>query len=139
MSPAPAIPLDALAQQLTALGLDHAATALPELIETAARERLDPSAFLGRVLTRHLERKDERRIATMLTLSGLPTGKTNETYDWGFQPKSDRRQLDALATCSSVPLSCANTRMCSSWARPASARVISPAASASRPSRTASR
>lgn len=102
MSPAPAIPLDTLAQQLTALGLEHAASALPELVETAARERLDPSAFLGRVLTRQLERKDERRIATMLTLSGLPTGKTLETYDWGFQPKADRRQLDALATCSFV-------------------------------------
>lgn len=38
----------------------------------------------------------------MLTLSGLPTDKTLETYDWGFQPKADHRQLDALATCSLV-------------------------------------
>ncbi|GMV09511.1 MAG: ATPase AAA [Gemmatimonadota bacterium] len=102
MSPAAPLPLDTLAQQLTALGMEHAASALPELIETAAREHLDPSAFLGRVLTRQLERKDERRIATMLTLSGLPSGKTLETFDWGFQPKADRRQLDALATCSFV-------------------------------------
>ncbi|HMS01347.1 MAG TPA: IS21-like element helper ATPase IstB, partial [Gemmatimonadaceae bacterium] len=104
MSPGtPAAPaLDALAGQLTALGLEHAASALPELLETAARERLDPSAFLGRVLTRQLERKDERRIATMLTLSGLPGGKTLEDFDWAFQPKADRRQLDALATCSFV-------------------------------------
>lgn len=96
------LPLDTLAQQLTALGVEHAATALPELIETAAREHLEPSAFLGRVLTRQLERKDERRIATMLTLSVLPSGKTLETFDWGFQPKADRRRLDALATCSFV-------------------------------------
>jgi DNA replication protein DnaC len=102
MSPAPTLPLDTLAQQLTALGLEHAASALPELVETAARERLDPSAFLSRVLTRQLERKDERRIATMLTLSGLPGGKTLESFDWGFQPKVDRRQLEALATCSFV-------------------------------------
>lgn len=104
MSPGtPAVPaLDALAGQLTALGLEHAASALPELLETAARERLDPSAFLGRVLTRQLERKDERRIATMFTLSGLPGGKTLEDFDWAFQPKADRRQRDALATCSVV-------------------------------------
>lgn len=102
MSPAAPLPLDPLAQQLTALGMEHAASALPELIETAAREHLDPSAFLGRVLTRQLERKDERRIATMLTLSGLPSGQTLETFDWGFQPKADRRQLDALATGSFV-------------------------------------
>jgi DNA replication protein DnaC len=102
MSPAPTLPLDTLAQQLTAPGLEHAASALPELVETAARERLDPSAFLSRVLTRQLERKDKRRIATMLTPSGLPGGKTLESFDWGFQPKVDRRQLEALATCSSV-------------------------------------
>lgn len=102
MSPAAALPLDTLAQQLTALGLEHAASALPELVEAAAREGLDPTAFLGRVLTRQLERKDERRIATMLTLSGLPSGKTLDAFDWGFQPRADRRQLEALATCSFV-------------------------------------
>ena len=55
MSPAPVIPLDTLAHQLTALGLEHAATALPELVETATRERLDATALLGRILTRQLE------------------------------------------------------------------------------------
>lgn len=98
MSPAAPLALDTLPAKLTALGMEHAATALPELIETAAREHLDPSAFLGRVLTRHLERKDERRIATMLTLSGLPSGITLETFDSGFQPNADSRQLEALAT-----------------------------------------
>lgn len=102
MRPAAPLPFDTLAPQRTALGREHAATALPEPMETAAREHLDPSAFPGRVLTRQLERKDERRIATMLTLSGLPSGKTLETFDWGFQPKADRRQLEALATCSFV-------------------------------------
>ena len=51
MSPAAPLPLTTLAAQLTALGMEHAATALPQLIDTAAREHLDPSAFLGRVLT----------------------------------------------------------------------------------------
>ena len=54
------------------------------------------------VCTRQLERKDERRIATMLKLSGLPPGKTLESFDWSFQPRVDRRQLEALATCSFV-------------------------------------
>lgn len=56
-------------------GQQHSASALPELVETAALER-------GRILTRQLERNAERRVATMLTLSGLPGGKTHETYDW---------------------------------------------------------
>src|SRR5690606_35943733 len=50
--------------------------------------------------TRELERKDERRVSTMLKLSGLPPGKTLEGFDWRFQPGADRRQLEALATCS---------------------------------------
>lgn len=92
--------LDPLAAKLTALGLDYPATVLPELLEQAAREGLSPTAFLDLVLTGELERKDERRVTTMLKLSGLPTGKTLEDFDWGFQPKADRRQLEALATCS---------------------------------------
>ncbi|GJG89855.1 ATPase AAA [Gemmatimonadetes bacterium T265] len=97
----PALPdLDPLAAKLTALGLDYPAGVLPELLEQAAREGLSPTAFLDLVLTGELERKDERRVTTMLKLSGLPPGKTLEDFDWGFQPKADRRQLEALATCS---------------------------------------
>jgi DNA replication protein DnaC len=92
--------LDALASKLTALGLDYPATVLPELLEQAARESLSPTAFLDLVLTGELERKDERRVTTMLKLSGLPAGKTLEDFDWSFQPRADRRQIEALATCS---------------------------------------
>lgn len=94
--------LEPLAQKLTALGLDHPAGCLPELVETATREKLAPTAFLDLVLTRQLERKDERRITTMLMLSGLPPGKTLEDFDWTFQPRVDRRQLETLATCSFI-------------------------------------
>lgn len=98
----PALTLEPLAAQLTALGLEHSASCLPELVERATREQLGPTAFLALILTRQLERKDERRVATMLMLSGLPTGKTLEEFDWGFQPRADRRQLETLATCSFV-------------------------------------
>jgi DNA replication protein DnaC len=63
---------------------------------------LSATAFLDLILTRQLERKDERRVQTMLKLSGLPAGKTLEDFDWAFQPRVDRRQIDALATCSYV-------------------------------------
>lgn len=91
--------LDPVVTKLAALGLEYPASALPELLEQAAREDLSPLAFLDLLLTSQLERKDERRITTMLKLSGLPPGKTLEDFDWGFQPKADRRQLDPLATC----------------------------------------
>jgi DNA replication protein DnaC len=102
-APSAALPsLDPLAAKLASVGLDHPASCLPELIEEATREALSATAFLDLVLTRQLERKDERRVQTMLRLSGLPQGKTLEDFDWAFQPRVDRRQIEALATCSFI-------------------------------------
>lgn len=91
--------LDPVIAKLSTLGLEYPAAALPELVEQAARDALSPLAFLDLLLTGQLERKDERRITTMLKLAGLPPGKTLEDFDWGFQPKADRRQIEVLATC----------------------------------------
>lgn len=91
--------LDPVIAKLSTLGLEYPAAVLPELVEQAAREALSPLAFLDLLLTGQLERKDERRVTTMLKLSGLPPGKTLEDFDWGFQPKADRRQIETLATC----------------------------------------
>lgn len=99
---APMVSLDPVAAKLVALGLDHPAGCLGELAEQAVREKLSPVAFLELVLSEELERKDERRVTTMLKLSGLPPGKTLEDFDWSFQPRADRRQIELLATCSFV-------------------------------------
>ncbi len=101
--------LDPVIAKLSTLGLEYPATVLPELVEQAARDALSPLAFLDLLLTGQLERKDERRVTTMLKLSGLPPGKTLEDFDWGFQPKADRRQIETLATCQYLrerPMSC---------------------------------
>ena len=93
------VDLDAVAERCQALKLVHAAECLPELVEEASREDLSPLKFFDRVLEREIERKDERRIATSLRLSGLPVGKTFEAFDWTFQPRADRSKLELLATC----------------------------------------
>jgi DNA replication protein DnaC len=98
-SPSGTTTLDPVIAKLSTLGLEYPAAALPELVEQAARDALSPLAFLDLLLTGQLEHKDERRITTMLKLSGLPPGKTLEDFDWGFQPKADRRQIETLATC----------------------------------------
>ena len=98
----PSVTLDPIAEKLTALGLGYPASCLPELVEQASREELSPISFLDLVLTGELERKDERRVSTMLKLSGLPPGKTLEDFDWSFQPRVDRHQIQALATCSYI-------------------------------------
>ncbi len=98
----PKVDLDVTAERCEALKLVYAAQCLPELLEEASRENLSPVHFLDRVLEQELERKNERRIATSLRLSGLPTGMTLEGFDRTFQPRADRGQLDALATCAFV-------------------------------------
>ncbi|HSL72049.1 MAG TPA: ATP-binding protein, partial [Longimicrobiales bacterium] len=94
------VDLDQVTERCATLGLTYAAECLSELVEEAAREDLPPVRFLDRVLEREIERKQERRVTTSLKLSGLPTGKTLEAFDWTFQPRADRSKLEALATCS---------------------------------------
>jgi len=96
------VDLDAVAERCERLKLTHIAECLPELVEEATRNDLAPVTFLGLVLEREIERKDERRIATSLKLSGLPVGKTLEGFDWTFQPRVDRAKIEALATCAYV-------------------------------------
>lgn len=112
------VDLDHITEQCHALKLVHRAECVAELVEEASRDDLTPVRFLER----ELERKNERRIATSLKLSGLPIGKTFEAFDFSFQPRVDRGKIDALATCADVR----RARTCSSWAHPASARAASP-------------
>ena len=95
----PATDLSALLAQLSRLGLDFAAEALPGLLTRAVKEDLGPPALLGRLLSGELERREERRVRTSLKLSGLPTGQTLANFDFAFQPAVERSKLEALATC----------------------------------------
>ena len=96
------VDLDHIAEQCQSLKLLHTAECVAELAEEASREDMSPVKFLDLVLERELERKNERRIATSLRLSGLPVGKTLEGFDWTFQPRVDRSKVDTLATCAYV-------------------------------------
>ena len=102
MSARAKVDLDTTAERCLTLGLTHAADSLAELVEEASRENLSALGFFHRVLEREIERKTERRVATSLKLSGLPTGKTLEGFDWTFQPRADRTKLEMLATCAFV-------------------------------------
>jgi DNA replication protein DnaC len=102
MSRTPRVDLDRIAERCASLGLVYAAERLGELLEEAARDDLTPASFLERVLEREADRKNERRVATSLKLSGLPQGKTLEGFDWTFQPRADRQKLEMLSTCAYV-------------------------------------
>jgi DNA replication protein DnaC len=94
--------LSVLLGQLSRLGLDFAADALPGLLARAVKEDLGPPAFLEQLLRGELERREERRVRTSLQHSGLPSGPTLANFDFAFQPAVERSKLEALATCAWV-------------------------------------
>ena len=94
------VELDQTRDALLALGLEHAAAALPELISKAVKEELAPHRFLDELLSIESHHREERRVRTSLRLSALPVGQTLMSFDWSFQPDLDRRRMETLATCS---------------------------------------
>ena len=94
------IELDQTKDALLALGLEHAAEALPDLISKAIKDELAPHRFLDELLAIESHHREERRLRTSLRLSALPIGQTLANFDWSFQPDLDRRRVDTLATCS---------------------------------------
>ena len=54
--------------------------------------------FLHLVCQREQESREECRVRTGLKLSGLPGGKTLDTFDFAFQHSVDKSQIDPLAT-----------------------------------------
>ena len=107
----PTVTLDPLAAKLTALGPDYPASCLPELVDQATRDELSPTSFLDLVLGAELERKDERRVTTMLKLSGLPPGRPWRTSTGassrGWTGGRSRRWRPA-ATSGRRPTSCSS-------------------------------
>lgn len=94
--------LDKTREVMLALGLEHGAGALGELISKAVKDELAPHRFLDELLSVELGHREERRVRTSLRLSALPIGQTLANFDWSFQPDIDRRRVETLATCSWV-------------------------------------
>jgi len=96
---APQVDLDRTRERLTKLGLVHAAETLGEHVAAAVKETHAPHRFLDTLLEAELSARDERRVRTSLRLSGLPTGQTIASFDFGFQPSVERSRIETLATC----------------------------------------
>jgi DNA replication protein DnaC len=85
-------------QRLADLGLDQAVDALGDLVGRSVSENWNPLTFLAEVLAAETGRREERRVATSLRLSGLPTGQTLRDFDFAFQPAIERARIETLAT-----------------------------------------
>lgn len=98
-TPQPKVDLDATRERLHKVGLPRAADELDRLISEAVQGNISPHRFLDRMLEEELRHREERRVRTSLTLSGLPTGQTLANFDFAFQPSIERSRIETLATC----------------------------------------
>jgi hypothetical protein len=69
--------LDKTREGMLALGLEHGAAALSELISRAVKDELAPHRFLDELLSIEIGHREERRVRTSLRLSALPVGQTH--------------------------------------------------------------
>jgi DNA replication protein DnaC len=95
----PKVELDQTRDALLALGLEHGASALADLVMRAVKDDLAPHRFLDELLRTEIHHREERRVKTSLRLSALPPGQTLADFDWSFQPDIDRKRVETLATC----------------------------------------
>jgi len=93
-----AVSYERVRDHLEQLKLDAALTALDPVLESAQkRERLTVEV-LDELLGIELAARFERRVATNLKLSGLPTVKTLEEFDFDAQPQVPKDTVEELAT-----------------------------------------
>lgn len=97
-APRAKLDIDVTREKLTALGCGYAAAALEPLLAEAVRSELAAHLFLERLLDAERAGREERRIATMLKSSKIPTGQTLENFDFAFQPAIERSRIETLAT-----------------------------------------
>jgi DNA replication protein DnaC len=72
---------------------------LDTLLQEASAQELPSSDFLDRLLTEEVTATEEKHVTMRTAMARFPYRKTLESFDCGFQPSVDRKQLQELATC----------------------------------------
>jgi DNA replication protein DnaC len=88
--------LERLQSNLSRLRLPRVSALLPDMVNSAQSQGKSYLTFLDELLEEEVAQKEQRRIETLLKLSGLPFNKTIDEFDFSFQPKLDRKQVMAL-------------------------------------------
>jgi DNA replication protein DnaC len=87
---------------LEGLGLEQAAAVLEARLEAATQQQRPYAEFLADLLGVEAAARRERYLRTRLRLAHLPVQRTLESFDFGFQPSIDKRQVKDLATLAFV-------------------------------------
>jgi DNA replication protein DnaC len=88
-----------LQDSLTRLRLLKSRERLEALLQAASAEELSYADFLDRLLGEEVASKTQKNITMRTSLAPFPFVKGLESFDFGYQPSLDKKQLMTLATC----------------------------------------
>jgi DNA replication protein DnaC len=91
--------IERLGEHLRKLRLLKSGERLEAMLQHAAAQELPYAEFLERVLGEEVAAKASKNIAMRTAMARLPFVKPLETFDFGYQPSIDRKQLQTLASC----------------------------------------
>ncbi|HEU5283054.1 MAG TPA: IS21-like element helper ATPase IstB [Burkholderiales bacterium] len=91
--------LERLGEHLRKLRLVKSGERLEALLQQAAAQQLPYADFLEQVLGEEVAAKTSRNITMRTAMARFPFVKPLETFDFGYQPSIDRKQVQALASC----------------------------------------
>uniref|UniRef100_UPI00389955F5 IS21-like element helper ATPase IstB n=1 Tax=Cognatazoarcus halotolerans TaxID=2686016 RepID=UPI00389955F5 len=91
--------MERLSEHLTKLRLFKSRERLEALLQQAAADDLAYADFLERVLAEEVAAKTSKNVAMRTAMARFPFVKPLETFDFGYQPSIDKKQVQALASC----------------------------------------
>jgi len=91
-----ALVLDRIESNLTRLRLPRIREILEQVLKVAEKQDKSHLSFLDELLEEEVAHKEQRRIETVLKISGLPFIKSIDEFDFTFQPKLDRQKVMSL-------------------------------------------
>jgi DNA replication protein DnaC len=91
--------LERLSEHLVKLRLFKSRERLEALLQHAAEKELAYSDFLDQVLSEEVAAKTSKNVTMRTSMARFPFVKPLETFDFGYQPSIDRKQVQTLASC----------------------------------------
>ena len=86
-------------EHLQRLRLFKSRERLEAVLQEASTQELSYADFLDQVLTEEVTAKTAKHITMRTSLARFPFVKGLESFEFGYQPSVDRKQIQALSTC----------------------------------------
>ena len=88
-----------LDEQLQRLRLNTLRERLEALLQEAAEKELSHADVLDRLLTEEVDAKTAKHVTMRTNLARFPFIKGLDSFDFGYQPSVDRKQVQKLSLC----------------------------------------